>query len=303
MTQAPNKFLIVISGPTGIGKTDLAIQLNQKLQTSIISADSRQIYKEMTIGTAKPSPEEIEKGHIKLVDHVSVTQNYSAGQFEEDALSEIYNDFKTKDYSILCGGTGLYIKAVLEGLDKYPVVDPEVVQNLQSEIENGNLAKLQTELQKTDPNYYDKIDTDNPRRILRGLSVIRSSGQAFSSLQNQKKDERKFTPIHIVLEMDRAKLYDRINRRVLKMVDRGLVEEVKTLLPHRHLRSLDTVGYAEVFKHLDGECSLEKAIENIQRNSRRYAKRQMTWSRGQTNGTYFKAGDVDGVLAFIDERS
>jgi len=299
MQEAKNKFLIVISGPTGIGKTELALRLNQELQTSIISADSRQIYREMNIGTAKPNPLEIKEGNIKLVDHVSVSENYSAGKFEEEALEQIDIDFQNKDYSILCGGTGLYIKAVLEGLDKFPQVNPLVLKNLNDDLHDKGLEKLQEELKSKDPVYFNSIDVHNPRRILRALSIIRSTDKSFSSFQNQEKNPRPFIPIHFILQMDRQKLYDRINVRVLKMIEKGLVDEVKSLLVHRDLRALDTVGYTEIFKHLNGEWTLEKAINEIQKNSRRYAKRQMTWGRGQTKGEFFEAGDFEGIMRRI----
>jgi len=294
-----DKYLIVITGPTGIGKTDLALRLNEKLQTSIISADSRQIYKEMTIGTAKPSDEEIKGGQIKLVNHVSIHDPYNAGTFEIEALQQITEDHSKTDYSILCGGTGLYIKAVQEGLDDFPQVPQAINEALQKELNTFGLSPLQKELEEKDPIYFKACDVSNQRRVVRALSIIRSSGETFSSFRRDTQKQRPFKVVPIVLDLPREELYARINSRVLKMIESGLVDEVKSLVPHKHLRALNTVGYAEVFKHLDGEWDLDQCIAEIQKNTRRYAKRQLTWSRGNYNVEGIKTGDLESVMERI----
>jgi len=296
----PNK-LIVISGPTGIGKTDLSINLVKALDSFIISADSRQVYKELSIGTAKPSPLEIKTGKIELVDHKSIHEPYSAGIFMREALDLISQAHDKGTKAILSGGTGLYIKAVCEGLDEKPQVDEAVTQQLNEELETGGISELQKELEEKDPSYSSQADIQNPYRLIRALGVIRQTNRPFSSFLNQEKPTRPFTPIHIILKMDRTQLYKRIDARVIKMIEQGLVKEVEGLLAYQELKALQTVGYKEIFKYLNGEWTLETAISEIQKNSRRYAKRQMTWNRNQLEGKYFHPQDLDSILNYISE--
>ncbi len=296
----PHKYLIVLTGPTAIGKTALSLELVEHFDSIIISADSRQVYKEMSIGTAKPSAEEIERGKMQLVDHISIETPYSAGIYEKEAIDIIHDSHEQGQIPILCGGTGLYIKAICEGLDKMPAIEKEIIQTLDEDLEQKGLSVLQAELEAKDPQYYARADIQNSYRVIRALSVIRQTGKPFSSYLSQTKAERKFTPIYIVLDMERAQLYDRINQRVLAMVEEGLIKEVESLIPYRDLRALNTVGYSEVFEYLDGNVSLDEAINLIQRNSRRYAKRQSTWNRNQITSSSFHPSELSKIISYIE---
>ncbi len=296
------KYLIVITGPTAIGKTALTLQLNQKYNTSIISADSRQIYKELSIGTAKPTPSEIASGPIKLVDHISLADDYSVGHFEKEAMAIIAEDHMQGDISILSGGTGLYIKAVCQGLNEFPAVEKSIREALSSEYQEKGITTLQEKLKSKDPDYYHTVDIHNAQRLIRALSVIESTGKTFSSFLNQPLAQRPFDVISIILNQERDILYDRINQRVDKMITAGLLDEVESLLPYRHHNALNTVGYKEIFQYIDGELSREEAIEEIKKNTRRYAKRQLTWIRKYNDGRCFLPSDVDGVMAYIQNR-
>jgi len=292
------KYLLVLVGPTAIGKTTTAIALSQSFNGVIVSADSRQIYKELKIGTAKPSPSEISNGNIKLVDYVSIQDSYSAAVYEEDALQCIDNAYLNGYTPILSGGTGLYIKAVCEGLDNIPKVPLEITQSIEDQLEVNRVAVLE-ELEKADPISFARVDKANDRRLIRMLGVIRFTNKAFSSFINQPKTARIYTPFCINLERPREELYTRINKRVQYMIEAGLVDEVTSLLPHRQKRALDTVGYSEVFKYIDGEYDLDRTIELIQQNTRRYAKRQMTWFRNQMNTLSFHPDDISGLTKKI----
>ena len=293
------KYLIVLVGPTAVGKTESAIALSQAINGVIISSDSRQIYKELSIGVAKPTSDEIKAGNIKLVDYVSIVKPYSAGIYETDALNAIYQSYDAGLTPILSGGTGLYIKAVCEGLDKIPTVPEEVNLQIEQDLLTDR-AKALDELHKGDSQSFATVDRDNDRRIIRMLGVMRVSGKPFSSFLNQPKAARGFIPIYISLMRQREELYDRINTRVHRMMDNGLIDEVYTLIPHRHLRALDTVGYTEVFGYMDGLYSLGRAIELIQQNSRRYAKRQLTWIRNQMDATSFHPHDFEGLKTYVN---
>jgi len=303
MAKNQNKYLIVLTGPTAIGKTDLAIGLNSEYKSSIVSADSRQVYKEMTIGTAKPSQEEIIRHNICLVDHISVKTPYSAGKFEIEAIAQIQKDHSNNQFSILCGGTGLYIQSVEEGLDHFPDVPPSITSDLENLLDNEGITGLQQELEKEDPTYYKIIDKQNARRITRALSIIRTTGKPFSSFLGQGERLRPFKVIRVILDMERQELYDKINLRVDKMIEKGLIEEVETLLKYKNLRALDTVGYREVFQYLEHQTSLEKCIEEIKKNSRRYAKRQMTWLRNKYSEPRFSPQQFDEIRNYIEQNS
>ncbi len=292
------KYLIVLVGPTAVGKTETAIALSNALNGVIISSDSRQIYKELSIGVAKPTPDEIEAGNIKLVDYVSILKPYSAGIYEADALTTIYQSFADSHTPILSGGTGLYIKAVCDGLDKIPNVPDDVYLQIEQDLLTDRTKTL-NELHSGDPESFSRVDRDNDRRIIRMLGVMRISGKPFSSFLNQPKKSRGFIPIYISLMRQREELYDRINTRVHRMMNKGLLDEVHSLIPHRHLRALDTVGYTEVFGYMDGLYSLDRAIELIQQNSRRYAKRQLTWIRNQMDATSFHPDDFEGLKTYV----
>lgn len=294
-----NKYLISVSGPTAIGKTGLAIFLAQQLSTEIISCDSRQFYKEMKIGTAVPSQSELEKVPHHLIQHLSVFDNYSVGDFERDALQKIDELFKTYDTVIMVGGSGLYEKAVTEGLDEFPEVNPNIREELNSEWKEFGLEKIQQELKEVDPVYYEEVDLKNPIRIIRALEVYRSSGKPFSSFRIQNKTKRDFKIVKISLDLPREEIYDRINRRVDAMMNEGLLKEAMELFPHKHLNSLQTVGYRELFEFFEGKTDLETAIENIKKNTRRYSKRQLTWNRKDKSMEWFSPKEKNKILNYI----
>lgn len=274
---APAKTCIVIAGPTAVGKTAYAIKLAQELQTAIISADSRQCYIEMNIGVAKPSAQELATVPHFFVNSHHVTTHVSAADFEKYALEKAATLFEIHDTIVMVGGTGLYIKAFTDGLDELPETDPSIRTSLNQLLEEKGLRALQEMLQEKDPAYWSQGEIQNPRRIMRALEVILSTGNSIVTYQRGAPKKRDFDIVKKSIEMPREQLYERINQRVDKMMEEGLLEEVKSLLPYRHLSALQTVGYQEIFDHLDGHISLEEAVALIKRNSRHYAKRQITW--------------------------
>jgi len=298
------KILITIAGPTAVGKTDLTLTLAKKYNSHIISADSRQLYKELNIGTAKPSKEELSQVIHYYINHISIEHEYNVAKYE-DEINTLFNSyFENHDIGILSGGTGMYIKAALEGLDYFPDVDEKIKIFYDSKLKEKGLESLQFELKERDPIYAQEVDNSNSRRLIRALSVIESSGQPYSSFLNQKKEKQHpFHQINICLTRDREELYSRINRRVDLMIEKGLLDEVQNLMNWQNLKSMQTVGYSELFKHINGEISLPEAIELIKRNSRRYAKRQMTWFRNQGNWKYINAEDKESVFNYIDLKT
>ncbi|TWP23338.1 tRNA (adenosine(37)-N6)-dimethylallyltransferase MiaA [Apibacter muscae] len=288
-----------IVGPTAIGKTSLSIKIAQYLNTEIISCDSRQFYKEMKIGTACPSDEELDMVPHHFIQNLSIKQDYSVGDFEREAIEVINFLFQKHDQLVMVGGSGLYEKAINEGLDEFPDVDPEIRNSLVSELNEIGIGFLVSELKNVDPEYYAIADLQNPMRVIRALEVFRSTGKLFSSFRKKNLKSRDFSTIKIGLEAPREIIYDRINLRVDQMMQNGLLEEVKTLLPYRHVNALQTVGYKELFSYLDGDISLDKAIEEIKKNSRRYAKRQLTWYRKDLSVHWFPYNDKDAVIQFI----
>jgi len=275
--ESEKKYLINIMGPTAVGKTTLAIQLAKEFDAEIFSSDSRQVFKEMNIGTAKVSEKEMKEVKHHFINTRSITENYSAGTYEEDVLHALGKYYQDASNAILCGGTGLYIDAVINGLDKFPRVTKEHEAQVNQIFKSNGMEGLQIELKKLDPEYFDLVDSQNSRRLTRALQVIIASGKKYSSFLNQEKPSRSFITINILLERSREELYDRINLRVEEMLKNGQIEEAKSLYPHKDLRSLQTVGYQELFAYFDGETDLETAKAEIQKNSRRYAKRQITW--------------------------
>jgi tRNA dimethylallyltransferase len=278
-----NKRLIVISGATAIGKTALSIQLAQHFNSEIISADSRQFYKELKIGATPPSQEELIKVKHHFIQHLSVKDDYNVGLFEKDAIAVLYTLFKKTDTLIMAGGSGLYIDAVCNGLDTFPEVDEKIKKELIAEYKNKGITFLQDELKKRDPVYFDIVDINNPQRLIRALAVIRESRKPFSSFRNKTSAKRDFKISHFSLEMEREKLYERINRRVDLMMEEELLKEVKNLIPYKNKNALQTVGYKELFSYFDGEISLEEAINKIKQNTRRFAKRQISWLKREEN--------------------
>ncbi len=273
------KKLILIGGPTASGKTDFAIAMAQHFGTEIISADSRQFYKEMSIGTAKPSPNDLAKAKHHFVGNLSIHTPYSVGDFERDALAVLDTIFEKNDVAVMVGGTGLYIRAVCEGLDEFPDVPLSIRQEFETLFEKEGIESLQNLLQQVDNEYFNEVDIHNPMRLIRALSVWKVSGQPFSSFRSRTKAERNFEPIYLAIDLPRPDLYDRINRRVDIMLAEGLLEEAKALYPFKHLNALQTVGYTELFAHFDGFMTLDEAIDKIKQHTRNYAKRQTTWFR------------------------
>jgi tRNA dimethylallyltransferase len=302
MANKMSPTLIIIGGPTGIGKTDLSLHLARHFHTAIISADSRQCYREMSIGTAKPEAEILSAVKHYFINTYSISEPLSAADFEELALQYAKEIFAENDIAIVCGGTGLYIKALCEGLDKMPATDLELTEQLNAEFSEKGLAWLQETLSKEDPEFYDHSEQQNPHRLLRALAFKRSTGHSIDTYRTGHKKNRDFNIIKIGLELPRPELYERINSRVEKMMDAGLLGEVKTLLPYRHLKNLDTVGYSELFDYLDGKTTLDRAIELIRQHSRNYAKRQMTWFKKDKDFHWFAPFESGPILQFIDSR-
>ncbi len=282
------KYLITVTGTTAIGKTALAIKLAKYYKTEIISADSRQFFKEMSIGTAVPSKEELAQAKHHFIQNLSIFDTYSVGDFERDALQKINELHQKNDVVILVGGSGLYVNAVLNGLDNFPAVDKQIRTNLTKELEEKGIAYLQNRLKELDKKSFNTIAIDNPQRLIRALEICIGSGRPYSSFLNQKKENRNFTPIKIGLTSERSLIYNRINKRVDIMIENGLVEEARTLYPHKALNALQTVGYRELFSYFDDDYSLEFAISEIKKNTRRFAKRQITWFKKDTDTKWFE---------------
>lgn len=294
------KKLITIVGPTAVGKTDLAIKLANLFNTEIISADSRQFYKELNIGTAKPSKLELESNKHHLINNISINDDYNISQFQKDADKIILDVFSKNKYAILVGGSGLYIDAVLYGIDKIPKVRPSVRKKLNDEFERNGLKSLTAKLTELDPESLKTIDINNPRRVIRALEVTISTKLPYSSFLKTKNKKSKYNEIIIGLNKDRAQLHDLINTRVDQMIQKGLVEEVRSLIKSRNKNALNTIGYSEIFNYLDNEYSHEMAVEKIKTNSRRYAKRQLTWFNSNKSIRWFMNDyDLNEIVSFI----
>lgn len=293
------KYLIIIGGPTASGKTALAIQLAQYFSTEIISADSRQFYREMTIGTAKPSVEELKSVPHHFINNLSIQDNYSVGDYEKEVLEKLDSLFQKQDIVIMVGGTGLYIRAVCEGLDSFPDVPLSIRADLEALFHEQGIEALQKELEIVDPIYFEEVDKDNPMRLIRALSVHRASGQPFSSFRTKNSVNRIFEPIYIALDIPRAILYDRINLRVDAMIEMGLIQEVQNLIPFKHLNALQTVGYSELFHYFENILTLDEAIDKIKQHTRNYAKRQCTWFRKDKHWQYFSTPDVNDIIDYL----
>lgn len=297
------KHLIFIVGPTAIGKTSLSIDLAQHLGCEIISCDSRQFFKEMQIGTAVPSTEELAIAPHHFIQNKSIFENYTVGDFEKEAIGKLDELFLTNDYGILVGGSGLYVDAILKGFDEFPDIDISVRQEVTSKYEELGLDYLQTELEKRDPDYFSVVAKENPQRMMRALEVCIGSGKPYSSFLNQKKNKRNFTPIIIGLEAERSVIYDRINQRVDIMINDGLLAEAEDLFPYKDLNALQTVGYRELFRYFDGEISFQFAIEEIKKNTRRFAKRQLTWFKRNEETKWFDyLTNRNEITSYIKEQ-
>jgi tRNA dimethylallyltransferase len=297
-----DKFLISIMGPTASGKTNLAIQLAQYFNTEIISADSRQFYKGLDIGTAKPTEDELARAKHHFIDCLEVGTNYNAGQFEDDALKTLDQIFEKNNFAIMVGGSGLYLNAVLFGIDPFPEIPREIrLKALNFYKENG-LQALRDELRILDPVYFLEVDLDNPRRLMRALEVCYASGQPYSSFRNQGPQERKFKSIKIAYQWDRKLLYERINMRVDDMIAKGLIAEAQKFSELRETTALNTIGYKDIFQFLDGTVSKEEAIDLVKQNSRRYAKRQSTWFQKDAEIHWFSPlAQTKDIVQFINK--
>lgn len=299
----PLKTLLVIAGPTAVGKTALCVQLAKSLQTDVVSADSRQLYRELTIGTAKPSADEMRGVQHHFIDSHSITDPVNAGRYERECLALLNTLFEKKDVVILSGGTGLYINAVCFGLDDIPTVDPALREQLFTRLQTDGLIVLQNELRELDPAYAQTADLQNPIRVTRALEVCLATGLPYSSFRRKEVADRPFRSVLVALERPRNELYARIETRMDAMLAAGLVDEVRSLLPYRHLSALQTVGYQEVFPYLDGLYDQDEMIRLLKRNSRRYAKRQLTWFRNQGHYHWLNPDDDTDVLALINNSS
>ena len=301
------KHLITIVGPTAIGKTALSIALAQHFKCEIISCDSRQFFKEMTIGTAVPNQEELQAATHHFIQNKSIFENYSVGDYENEALLKIEELFQNNDFVILIGGSGLYVDAILKGFDEFPEIDPKVRSEVNSNYEKLGIEYLQKQLQLLDPDYYQKITAENPQtlqnpqRMMRFVEVCIGTQKPYSSFLNQKKNNRNFTPVLIGLDAERQIIYNRINQRVDIMMNEGLLEEAKNLYPNKALNALQTVGYRELFTYFDGDFTLPFAIEEIKKNTRRFSKRQLTWfKRNEVTKWFDYATDRKEIINYIE---
>ena len=297
------KVLLTVVGPTAIGKTALAIQLAHHFDTEILSADSRQFFKEMEIGTAVPTKEELKKVPHHFIQHKSIFEPYSVGDFEKEAIKLLDDLFLKKDIVVMVGGSGLYVDAVVSGLNEFPEVDPEIREKLNQQLEEEGLEPLQNELKQRDPKYYKSVDLDNPHRLIRALEVCIASNKPYSSFLNLPKPKRPFKTLYVGIDAPREVIYDRINTRVDLIMDAGLLNEVKKLYPHKKLNALQTVGYKELFEYIEAQSTLEFAVSEIKKNTRRFAKRQLTWLR-KNNGILWIPydGEPNQVLQMVTDQ-
>lgn len=305
-----SNFLITIIGPTAIGKTALSIALAQHFCCEIISCDSRQFYKEMKIGTAVPTDEELKAASHHFIQNKSIFENYSVGDFEREAIFKLDELFKKNNIQIMVGGSGLYVDAILKGFDDFPDIDPAIREKIKKEFDLKGLNYLQNKLEELDPIYFEKISAENPQtlqnpqRMMRFVEVCLGTGKPYSSFLNQKKNKRNFIPIVIGLEADREIMYERINRRVDLMLENSLLDEAKNLYPNKQLNALQTVGYRELFDYFDVKTSFEFAVEEIKKNTRRFAKRQLTWFKRTENVMWFDfKTDLNVIINFIQSKT
>ncbi|HKK10545.1 MAG TPA: tRNA (adenosine(37)-N6)-dimethylallyltransferase MiaA, partial [Bacteroidales bacterium] len=294
--MTPPKTLVMICGPTASGKTSLSVELAKVFQTEILSADSRQFYKEMSIGTAKPDSDEMEGVPHHFIGHLSVKEEYNVSAFEKDSLDLLNRLFQKRSVQIMVGGSGLYLKAVSLGIDELPDPHPALRDELNEIFSVKGIKPLQERLKKLDPEYYSEVDKNNPKRLMRAIEVCETSKKKYSELRKAEPKSRPFRTIKIGLEMPREELFERIHQRTDQMIDDGLVEEVRSLKPYQSYNALNTVGYKEIFRYLDKEISLEQAITDIKTNTRRYAKRQITWFKKDNEIKWFHPKDKDIII-------
>ena len=298
-----DKYLICVIGPTAIGKTSLSIKLAKHFNTEILSADSRQFFKEMTIGTAVPEKEELAKAKHHFIQHISIEQPYSVGDFERDATSLLRKLFKSNDVVIMVGGSGLYVDSITKGLDDFPEIDESLRKKLNKDLKIKGLKYLQTKLKELDEKAYNSITLENPRRVTRALEICLQTGEPYSSFLEKKENNREFESIYIGLTADRDIIYDRINERVDLMVANGLLEEAKALISKQHLNALQTVGYKELFEYFNNKWGLDFAISEIKKNTRRFAKRQLTWYRKNKDVKWFDyQTNSEDIINYLEEK-
>lgn len=299
--MSTGKYLIVVAGPTAVGKTSLAIDLAKHYNAEIISADSRQFYREMNIGTAKPSSAELAEVPHHFINNISIhTKNYSAGKYEHEVIEFLDEYFKTKNIAVLVGGSGLFINAVCSGFDNFENVDFKQQLTARTFLNTKELSWLQQELERVDPEYYAEVDKKNPVRLIRALEVIFTTGKKYSEQRIGKKAERNFTPVKIGLNMQREQLYQRINQRVDDMMKAGLLEEAKDLYTFKKLHTLNTVGYTELFDYIEDKLTLEQAVEQIKQNTRNYAKRQLTWFKKDKAFYWYGPEEREEIIKYIN---
>jgi tRNA dimethylallyltransferase len=296
-----SRYLIIIAGPTAVGKTDTAIRLAKRMGTEIINADSRQVYREMKTGTSVPSPFQLAQVRHHLVGHRSIHQYYNASLFELEAIEILDGLFENHKVVILAGGSGMYIEAVCHGIDDIPSVDPEIRERLQREYLENGLAAIQNRLLSADPEYYAKADLNNPKRILKALEISEMTGRPYSTFLTGHAKERNFYPLRIGLNIPREELHVNINSRVDSMMTQGLVDEARKLHPYRELNALNTVGYKELFDYFENKSSLEEAVQKIKDHTRQYARRQLTWFRNQKDTKWFLPGEDELIFNFVNE--
>jgi tRNA dimethylallyltransferase len=303
ITLNMDNYLISIVGPTGIGKTNLSLKLAYYFNSEIISSDSRQFYKEIPIGTAAPTLVELKSAKHHFIHHVSIKDNYNVGAFQKDANIQIEKSLSSNPVVIMVGGSGLYVDAVINGIDEFPKIDPEIRHLLNSQLETTGIDKLQIELKKLDPKIYNSIDLKNPQRVIRALEICIGTNKPYSSFLKRKKYKTNFKTISIGLKAERQLIYDRINDRVDKMIENGLLDEARSVFKYRDLNSLNTVGYKELFNYFDGKWTLEYAVSEIKKNSRRYAKRQITWFNKDKKTKWFEHDtSFKDITSYLDEE-
>lgn len=296
------KTLFVLIGPTGVGKTELSLSIAEMLGCDIVSADSRQMYADLKIGTAAPTSKELARVRHHFVGQLALTDYYSAARYEEEAIECLSKLFSQNDYALLTGGSMMYVDAVCKGIDDIPTVDAETRSFMMERYEKEGLETLCAELRLLDPEYYRTVDLKNPKRVIHALEICHMTGRTYTSYRTQTCKERPFRIVKIGLRREREELYERINRRVEVMMEQGLLEEVKSVLPYRHLNSLNTVGYKELFMYLDGEWTLDFAIEKIKQNSRIYSRKQMTWFKRDTEIHWFHPDETERIIHFVETQ-
>lgn len=294
------KFLILVVGPTAVGKTSLCLSLAKRYQTGILSCDSRQFYREMNLGTAKPSPSELTQVHHYFINSRSIEEDYDVKQFEKDAINLLEQLFVKNAVVVMTGGSGMFADAVTDGLDEMPEIDPSIRQSIIEEYQIKGLSFLQEEVKNSDPVYYEVVDQQNPQRLMRALEVFRGTGKPFSNFRIKQKKNRPFEVIKIGLERPREELYQRIESRMDQMIASGLFDEADSLFGKRKLNALQTLGYTEIFDFMEGKYDREEAIRLLKRNSRRYAKRQLTWFKKDTAVKWFNPDNEGAILAYLD---